>query len=283
MQGDVRGDAAARFATGLYAALTRGMTIDTAVVEGRKRMLAVAPDDERDWALPSLVLRTLPEKVLDMEADSPIAIKRQIVTDPFLKNVAGFVGRRDERRRLRQGAELRAPTPQLSKLLLVVGESQVGKTWLVWRCLEGCLLRGHLVVHVSFKDQRKTFNALDVLRLIRGSENEPAGALRPNIYQHFDPFNAALYHLLRGRSCPSRPGPSATMVSTSSLASRIRTRSSRPASCSGNACGSSRPTSSWSSCSTTSRTRRASASCLESSSPAATCAASSSIRSRTAT
>ena len=85
MQGDVRGDAAARFATGLYVALTRGMTIDTAVVEGRKRMLTVAPDDERDWALPSLVLRTLPEKVLDMEADSPIAIKRQIVTDPFLR------------------------------------------------------------------------------------------------------------------------------------------------------------------------------------------------------
>ena len=26
-------------------------------------MLAVAPDDERDWALPTLVLRTLPEQV----------------------------------------------------------------------------------------------------------------------------------------------------------------------------------------------------------------------------
>ena len=207
MQGDVRGDAAARFATGLYVALTRGMTIDTAVVEGRKRMLTVAPDDERDWALPSLVLRTLPEKVLNMEADSPLTIKRQIVSDPSLRNVAGFVGRRDVRRRLRQGAEIRALTPQLSKLLLVLGESQVGKTWLVWRCLEGCLLRGHLVVHVSFKDQRATFNAIDVLRLIRGSENEPAGVLRPNIHQQFDPFNAALYHLLRGKVVPLTPGP----------------------------------------------------------------------------
>ncbi|HUQ83098.1 MAG TPA: CHAT domain-containing protein [Gemmatimonadaceae bacterium] len=207
MQGDVRGDAAARFATGLYAALTRGMTIDTAVVEGRKRMLTVAPDDERDWALPSLVLQTLPEQVLPMEEDSPLALKRQIVSDPSLKNVAGFVGRRDERRRLRQGAELRAPTPQVSKLLLVLGESQVGKTWLVWRCLEGCLLRGHLVVNVSFKDQRKTFNAIDVMRLIRGAENEPAGVLRPALFQQFDPFNAALYHLLRGKVVPLTPGP----------------------------------------------------------------------------
>ena len=207
MQGDVRGDAAARFATGLYAALTRGLTIDRAVVEGRKRVLAVAPDDERDWALPSLVLRTLPEQVLPMEADSPVAIKRQIVSDPSLMNVAGFVGRRDERRRLRQGAEVLAATPQLSKLLLVLGESQVGKTWLVWRCLEGCLLRGHRVVNVSFKDQRRSFNAIDVMRLIRGAEHEPDGVLRPNLWAHFDPFNAALYHLLRGRVVPLTPGP----------------------------------------------------------------------------
>jgi hypothetical protein len=207
MQGDVRGDAAARFAAGLYAALTRGLPIDTAVVEGRRRMLTVAPDDERDWALPTVVLRTLPEGVLPMEEDSPLAIKRQIVSDPSLKNVAGFVGRRDERRRLRQGAEARAAVPQLSKLLLVLGESQVGKTWLVWRCLEGCLLRGHLVVNVSFKDQRQSFNALDVFRLIRGSENEPAGVLRPNLFQQFDPFNIALYHLLRGKVVPLAPGP----------------------------------------------------------------------------
>jgi hypothetical protein len=207
MQGDVRGDAAARFATGLYAALTRGMTIDAAVVEGRKRMLAVAPDDERDWALPTVVLRTLPENVLPMEDDSPPAIKRQIVQDPSLKNVAGFVGRRDERRRLRQGAEVRATVPQLSKVLLVLGESQVGKTWLVWRCLEGCLLRGHLVVNVSFKGERRSFDFIDVLRLIRGSENEPAGVLRPNLYHQFDAFNAALYHLLRGKVVPLAPGP----------------------------------------------------------------------------
>ena len=207
MQGDVRGDAAARFATGLYAALTRGLTIDSAVVEGRKRMLAVAPDDERDWALPSLVLRALPEHVLPMEEDSPLAIKRQIVADPSLGNVAGFVGRRDERRRLRQSAEVRAAEPELSKLLLVLGESQVGKTWLVWRCVEGCLLRGHLVVNVSFKEQRRSFNAIDVMRLIRGHENEPAGVLRPDIYQQFDPFNAALYHLLRGKVVPLTPGP----------------------------------------------------------------------------
>ena len=207
MQGDVRGDAAARFATGLYTALTRGLTIDSAVVEGRRRMLAVAPDDERDWALPTLVLRTLPEQVLPMEADSPLAIKRQIVSDPSLKNVAGFVGRRDERRRLRQSAEVRATAPQLSKLLLVLGESQVGKTWLVWRFLEGCLLRGHLVVNVSFKEQRRSFNAIDVMRIIRGGENEPAGVLRPSLHQHFDPFNAALYHLLRGKVVPLTPGP----------------------------------------------------------------------------
>jgi hypothetical protein len=142
-----------------------------------------------------------------MEADSPLAIKRQIVSDPSLKNVAGFVGRREERRRLRQGAELRASAPQLSKLLIVLGESQVGKTWLVWRCLEGCLLRGHLVVNVSFKDQRKTFNAIDVMRAIRGAENEPAGVLRPNLFQSFDPFNTALYHLLRGKVVPLTPGP----------------------------------------------------------------------------
>src|SRR5215207_8409830 len=43
MQGDVRGDAAARFAAGLYSALTRDMTVDTAVVEGRRQMLMVAP------------------------------------------------------------------------------------------------------------------------------------------------------------------------------------------------------------------------------------------------
>ena len=207
MQGDIRGDAAARFATGLYAALTRGLTIDSAVVEGRRRMLAVAPDDERDWALPTLVIRTVPEQVLPMEEDSPLAIKRQIVSDPSLKNVTGFVGRRDERRRLRQNAEVRVTAPQLSKLLLVLGESQVGKTWLVWRAVEGCLLRGHLVVNVSFKEQRRSFNAIDVLRLIRGSENEPTGVLRPNLYEQFDPFNTALYHLLRGKVVPLTPGP----------------------------------------------------------------------------
>ena len=207
MQGDVRGDAAARFAAGFYAALTRGMTVDTAVVEGRRQMLMVAPDDERDWALPTVVLRALPERVLPMEEDSPLAMKRQIVSDPSLKNVAGFVGRRDERRQLRQGAETRTPVPQHSKLLLVLGESQVGKTWLVWRCLEGCLPRGHLVVNVSFKEQRRSFNAIDVFRLIRGDENEPAGVLRPNLYKEFDAFNASLYHLLRGKVVPLTPGP----------------------------------------------------------------------------
>jgi hypothetical protein len=31
--------------------------------------------------------------------------------------------------------------------------------------------------------------------------------LRPNLWAHFDPFNAALYHLLRGKVVPLTPGP----------------------------------------------------------------------------
>ena len=31
--------------------------------------------------------------------------------------------------------------------------------------------------------------------------------LLPNLYQQFDPFNAALYHLLRGKVVPLTPGP----------------------------------------------------------------------------
>ena len=147
MQGPIRGDSAASFATGLFEALSTGMPLDSAVARARVKITDDAPANRREYALPSLILSAPPDRILDLSRGEPHA---RLAGDP-LGRVLSFVdrirGRRQLWERLWQG-------PAAAKVFAVTGPSKAGKGSLVRWCLGVASVWGHPVILVDFsKDE----------------------------------------------------------------------------------------------------------------------------------
>ncbi len=199
MQHDIPGLAAAMFAKTLHDSLAMGKQIDEAVVQGRAALLAMpqASEQQRTWALPTLSLGTSPDDVLPMAKNVLLENWQSVMGDKSLQSLTSFVDRRSERRALRDG---RSPTPAPTavapspNVILLLGGSQLGKTWLMKCILEWYLLHGHQAVYADFIRARPC-NAIDALRHIRGTDKAD-GHLRP-VLPTFGRFNDALNAYLK--------------------------------------------------------------------------------------
>lgn len=200
MQGDIQGDAAAKFSRAFYAELVKGTPLDRAVALGRMQLMAATSARHRDWALPRLELAVAPEQVFPME--SPAGKALELLDDDAFREITTFVDRSRERRQIREGLERR--NGQAARDVLVIsGEQQIGKTWILKCCLQGCAARGHRVVYVDLKRKAAPpYTVVDVLRQIRGPLEPSPEILRPHLYPHFWRFNEELNHLLRGKEPP---------------------------------------------------------------------------------
>ncbi|MCC6730744.1 MAG: CHAT domain-containing protein [Chthonomonadales bacterium] len=207
MQADVRGDAAARCAATLYAALADGEPLDVALARGRAAVTTL-PDmtwDHRDWALPALALRVSPEQVLPVAAGAEQAKRRAMLerTDEFAR-LRNFVARTPERWELWAGVDPFHDDQRYSDMLVVVGEEQAGKTALVHWCLEGVVLRGRPVRYVNMRTLDSA-DFLGFLRLIaRGGGSPPLDADLPA--EAFHAFNRSLNRYQAGGPFTEGPG-----------------------------------------------------------------------------
>ncbi|MEU4447274.1 CHAT domain-containing protein [Actinosynnema sp. NPDC050801] len=215
MQSDIRGTAAALFGGSLYRSLLDNEPVDRAVATAREAVYTAGVNDgARDWILPSLTLRVRPDDVLpDLSATGARAAR---IEQQFEKEVGAFVNRVHERHTLLEGVDPGAGEP-LEPLLLVVGDSQVGKTRLLNWLRRRCAVRGRRVKYVSFDrpnpldvqgpgDRPTRFDFLEVLYAIRDVAedlpNPPEG-----VAGAFDRFNHDVVHLAEGRLPPDPPVP----------------------------------------------------------------------------
>lgn len=168
MQGDIPADAAVTFSASLYRSLGEGAPLDRAVTQARHRVYQRREDgrDRRDWCLPCLTLSVLPERVLPMGYGVPEERSRQIEQAMEFDRLKTFVDRTSERRRVARGIDPDRDDTPAQDLMILVGDSQLGKTSVLRWCVRTCALRGRNLAYVDLKgERRKSF--FDVLGTIR--------------------------------------------------------------------------------------------------------------------
>lgn len=194
MQGDVRGEAAARFASALYRALAREEEIDQAVASARESVWGFdgTSSQQRDWCLPSLTLAVLPEQVLPLRCGITDADWKKVEQRVF-GEIRLFVDRTELRWKLASAIDSDEARPQV---LRVVGDMDIGKTWLIQWIRTRCALRGRRVRYVNFRGKNLDF--VGALRAIRET-NEDVPVLAPAAADEaFDGFMYDLAFLANG-------------------------------------------------------------------------------------
>ena len=214
MQGDVRGTAAALFGGTLYRSLLDNEPVDRAVAKAREAVYADTgvSDGARDWILPCLTTRVRPDDVLpDLSAASARAVR---IEQQFETEVGAFVNRVHERHKLLKGIDP-GVGERVEPLLLVVGESDIGKTRLMNWLRRRCAVRGRRVKYVSFDrpnpvdllgDRPARYDFLEVLYAIRDVAEDLPDAPE-GVASAFDRFNHDVVHLAEGRLPPDPPVP----------------------------------------------------------------------------
>lgn len=194
MQGNVDGEAAAKFSVRVYQELARERPLYQAVSRAR-REVALIPrlgPLNRAWSMPSALVFVPPEQTMRIEPPLDREQQMKLAYTSQIREHCWFVNRCDERRELRERVES-GEQEYRPDLLLVTGESGVGKTAFALYCLRICALRGHLLTYVDFSG--RSYEALDALWEIRNGNADCA--LQPSLpdpaFETFDTY----MHLLR--------------------------------------------------------------------------------------
>lgn len=206
MQADVQGEHAGRLAGKIYEELSLGAPIDIALARGRNKVQEKMNDglNCREWALPTLTLSMPPENVLPITRVSDQLKIERIKNCYKFREVDCFVNRKKERRSfLRSFYPIMPEFPQY-QLLVVHGDSGMGKSWTAQWCMEGCAWQDHNVRYIEVvSNQPKDW--LDVLLQIRdGDEDEKqfSPLHEPLNPEAFRLFNWELNHRLQGATPP---------------------------------------------------------------------------------
>lgn len=202
MQGDVRGGAAAHFGAGLYGALGSGLLLDQAVARARRLMAEGGGNDQaRDWCLPSLTLGVLPEQVLPLVCGVSEQDQKYVESKLF-EPIGLFVDRTPTRWELAAAADPDDGEGDPAPLVLIVGDMEAGKTWLVNWIRTRCALRGRRVRYVDFTD-KDVLNFVRTLEVIRDAP-EDLLSLAGSAAGTFDRFTWELAFLVNGRIPPEQ-------------------------------------------------------------------------------
>jgi hypothetical protein len=152
MQGDIRGDAAAKLTGALYREVARGRTIDVALAIAREEMADSVGFDRRDPWLPCLTLSVAPEHILPPQFAVTPKERDDIVTR--YAPLTSFVDRVEERRDVWERHGERKPEA-LGAALVLLGPLRVGKTGLVKWVLGACALAAENVAYVDLGGRRR--------------------------------------------------------------------------------------------------------------------------------
>ena len=163
MQADIPSGPAVRFTGEVYRQLADGEPIDAAVRRGREVLFQADAAAPRDWALPCLTLRTLPQRVLPVRLGVSREAAERLIIEQRYRDVQSLVDRTAEHWDLWGGVESDGPPLPAA---LVTGAPKVGKSALVRSCLLTWQLRGCPAAYADLRaDKRQTW--LDAVRLVR--------------------------------------------------------------------------------------------------------------------
>jgi hypothetical protein len=177
MMGEIRGDASLVFSRRFYTELIEHGGLDAAVATARRevRDLATGQGDQANvpalqsnWPLPRLTVRGDVEKTITMTRAGNRGVRRWLRDD--------FVVRWDERWRVWQSLD-----GKTSRLALVRGESNAGKTELVNTIAAICARQGETVIKVDLGGKITGNSWRDVLQVITdqaAAEGLPADRLK---------------------------------------------------------------------------------------------------------
>jgi hypothetical protein len=160
MQYDVRGPAAALCARTFYSQLAENSTVDQAICAARHELTNVFGAESPEPYLPALVIRARPEQILRLRPE-PEQPSKKDVEDNLSPLAAHFVNHTRARREVYDYL-FGSPQDQ-RRAVLVLGQSGVGKSWLIKWTLYCMVLRG---IRVQYIGQVKD-NWLEILRQIR--------------------------------------------------------------------------------------------------------------------
>jgi hypothetical protein len=209
MRDDVAGAAAATLATVFYRELAAGRPVDRAMVCARRAVMNRndVGVDRRQWTSAVLEVGTQPDRPPLQFAVPDPQTHAHLIQIPEFADICDFVDRVAERRQV-FGTIDRATVPAAASaehsVLIVRGEGEVGKTSVVFWCLEGCARRGYTFTHVDFAGSH-VGNWLDVLRKICGG-TPGTGLCAPLDACVCTNFNWVLNQVLAGRD-PSLSAP----------------------------------------------------------------------------
>jgi len=221
MQGDVQGKHAGLLAGELYKELAAGSTLDVALARARGVVMQQEGIgiDHREWALPCLTVSLPPEEILSLRPKITAQEEKLKIEncEQFGEVLAEFVDRKPDRRNFVHGfypIKKLAEGNVLRHLMVVHGESKIGKSWVVSWCMEAFAWQGHNMRYVEVAGENGA-EWLDVLLQIRSGDEKKAEKgspiHEPLQSEAFHQFNWALLHRLQGNTPPTwngeRPEP----------------------------------------------------------------------------
>jgi hypothetical protein len=206
MRTDVAGESAAAFAEAFYRGLAKGYCLDAAVERGRKGVTPEIGWAQRDWAVPSLQLATLPEQIVVMGCGIEQEQRARVEGYPDFRPLRFCVDRWDKRHE-----SWRELAPLKPSVLVLRGNPHVGKTTVAKMVMERCALKGYQVRYVDFSRLRfmredGSPTELDVLQALRhGWDHDELPRLTkaltpPEAFTEFD----SEYGALAGKSSSAR-------------------------------------------------------------------------------
>ncbi|MEZ4735651.1 MAG: CHAT domain-containing protein [Caldilineaceae bacterium] len=173
MRTEIAGDDAGRFAGAFYHMLANGAPIDTAVAEARRQVHEPLTDGlkRREWASPCLQVQAAPSTIIQIGTGVDENHRKLVRRVREFIPLRQLVDRRHERWQAWQ--RLRQQRPQ--NLLVITGESGVGKTKFVHMLMERCALCKHEIRYVNMKE--RGIDYLTLLRAIRDGEGRPGATV----------------------------------------------------------------------------------------------------------
>ena len=202
MQHDIMGKAAARFASGFYAALFNHRPVDVAVVAGREKITDSFGLNERNWALPVCTVSVPPEAVLPPRDRIPVQRRTVVRAHPDFVPLLSFVDRRAQRRSV-----IAADVSTSSALTFVQSDSGMGKTSLARLLAEWRLLLDHRVIYTDCArtNRQEPLNVVQLLRHLRGPDEASTDLLRPQVYATFATFHDTMNAVLDDKPVGALP------------------------------------------------------------------------------